>query len=142
MPEIYRSMRKGDDDKPLVEATAKGLGVRGQSVNGVVDVDLDQDGNVILNSKGMSVAPSWRVLPHHRISRRLKAQFPAARGTTDIWCFRMGEGSFFECPVADGLDLKIDTPKHGIVVPRSSVSLDQYQTDLANTRDYWTIDEA
>jgi hypothetical protein len=142
MPKIYRSMRKKDDGKPLVDPTGKGLGVRGQPVNGVVDVDLDQDGKVILNSKGMSVAPSWRDLPYFLISKRLKDRFPGARGATDIWCFTMGEGPFAESPVTDGLDLKIDTPKYGVVAPRSSVSLDQYQARLANTRDYWTIDEA
>jgi len=142
MPKIYRSMRKEDEGKPLVEATGKGLGVRGQPVNDVVDVDLDPDGKVVLNSKGMSVAPSWRDLPHHRISKRLRNQFPAARGTIDIWCFTMGEEPFADGPVADGLDLKIDAPKHGVVVPRLSIPLDQYQADLANTRDYWTIDEA
>ena len=142
MPKLYRSMRKGDDQKPLVDATGKGLGVRGEPVNGVIDVDLDLDGTVILNSKGMSVAPNWRDLPYFLISKRLGDQFPGARGAKDIWCFTMGEGSFSEGPVADGLDLKIDTPKHGVVAPRSSVLLDQYQADLASTRDYWTIDEA
>jgi hypothetical protein len=142
MPKIYRSMRKGDDGKPLIEATGKGLGVRGQPVNGVVDVDLDQDGKVILNSKGMSVAPGWRDLPYFLISKRLKNQFPAARGPIDLCCFTMGGGSFAEGQVADGLDLKIDAPKHGVVAPQLSVPLDQYQVDLANTRDYWTIDEA
>ena len=38
MPKIYRAMRKADDGKPLVDATGKGLGVRGEPVNGVVDV--------------------------------------------------------------------------------------------------------
>jgi hypothetical protein len=142
MPKIYRSMRKADDGKPLVEATGKGLGVRGQPVNGIVDVDLDQDGNVILNSKGMSVAPAWRDLPYFLISRRLRDQIPAARGAIDIWSYTMGEGPFADSTVADGLDLKIDSPKHGVVAPRLSVSLDHYQADLAKTRDCWTIDEA
>ena len=142
MPKICRSMRKGDDEKPLIEATGKGLGVRGQPVNGVVDVDLDQDGKVILNFKGMSVAPSWRDLPYFLISKRLKNQFPAARRPIDVFCFTMGEGPFAEGPVADRLDLKIDTPKHGVVVPRLSVPLDQYQADLANTRNNRTIDKA
>ena len=142
MPKIDRSMRKTNDEKPLVDATGKGLGVRGQPVNGVVDVDLYQDGKVILNSKGMSVAPRWRDLPYFLISKRLIDRFPGARGATDIWCFTMGEGPFAEGAVADGLDLKIDSPKHGVVAPRLSVPVDQYQADLASTRDYWSIDEA
>ena len=55
MPRIYRSMRIAGDGKPLVDTTGKGLGVRGTPVNGVVDVDLDHEGKVILNAKGMSV---------------------------------------------------------------------------------------
>jgi len=53
-------MRKAEDDKPIVDATGKRLGVRGTPVNGKQDVDLDDDGKVVLNDKGMSVAPSWR----------------------------------------------------------------------------------
>jgi len=116
--------------------------VRGTPVNGVVDVDLDHEGKVILNAKGMSVAPAWRDLPYFLISKRLKAQFPAARGASDLYCFTMGEGAFADGPIAPGLDLKKDDPKHGVVVPQVSVPLDQYQADLANTRDGWMIDEA
>jgi hypothetical protein len=142
MPKIYRSMRKTDDGKPRVDASGKGLGVRGKPVNGVVDVDVDQDGQVILNGKGMSVAPSWRDLPYFLISRRLKNQFPAARGSADVFSFTMGEGLFADGPVASGLDLTTDSSSHGLVVPKYSVPLDQYQTDLANTLDRWIIDEA
>ena len=37
MPKIYRSMKKGDEGNPIVDATGKGHGVRGAPVNGVVD---------------------------------------------------------------------------------------------------------
>jgi hypothetical protein len=131
-----------DDGKPTVDATGKGLGVRGIPVNGVIDVDLDEDGNVILNAKGMSVAPAWRDLPYFLIPKRLKAIFPAARGSSELYCFTTGEGNFADGPIADGLDLKTDSPKHGVVVPRASVPLDQFQSDLAKTRASWVIDEA
>jgi hypothetical protein len=55
-------MKKADDDKPIVDVTGKGLGVRGTPVNGVTDVDLDVQNNVVLSGKGMSVAPRWRDL--------------------------------------------------------------------------------
>jgi hypothetical protein len=141
MPKLYRSMNEDLDGWPVVDATGRGLGVRGLPVNNVVDVDLDPDGKVILNDKGMSVAPSWRDLPPHLVSRRLKSKFPDARGSTQLRCFTMGDGPFQDGPLADGLDLKRDTPRHGIIVPRTSVSLDQYQADLASTRDLWMIDE-
>jgi hypothetical protein len=136
MPKIHRSMKE-DDGKPVVEASNKGLGVRVS-----VDLDVDGDGKVILNGKGMSVAPAWRDLPPHLVSKRLRSKFPDARGSPHLRCFTMGEGPFQDGPVADGLDLKRDTPKHGVIVPRVSVPLDQYQSDLANTRDHWVIDEA
>ncbi len=142
MPKIYRAMRKAGDGKPFVDATGKGLGVRGEPVNGVVDVNLDEEGKVVLNGKKMSVAPSWRDLPFFLIPKRLKEKFPGARGSSVLYCFRFGEGPFADGPVAEGLDLKIDGPKHGLVAPRVSVALDQYQMDLARTQDRWFVDEA
>jgi hypothetical protein len=142
MPKIYRSMRKAADAKPLVDGSGKGFGVRGEPVNGVVDVDLDHEGKVILDRKGMSVAPAWRDLPYFLISRRLKNRFPSARGAADLFCFTLGTGSFADGPVAGGLDLLIDTSEHGVVVPRIAVPLNQYQLDLANTREQWVVDEA
>jgi hypothetical protein len=134
-------MRKADDGKPLVDATGRGLGVRGAPVNGVLDVDLDDEGKVVLNSKGMSVAPAWRDLPFFLISRRLRAVYPAARGGSDLHCFRLGNGAFVDGPVSEELDLTCDGPKHGVVVPRASVPLDDFQQALANTRDRWVVDE-
>jgi hypothetical protein len=122
----------------VVEASGKGLGVRIP-----VDVDLDEDGKVILNNRRMSVAPAWRKLPTHLISRRLRPKFPGAAGKKDdIYCFTLGEGPFSDGPIALCLDLKVDRPNHGLVVPHDLVPLDQYQTDLANTRHGWIIDEA
>ena len=142
MPKIYRTMKQDDEGKPVVDASGRGLGVRGIPVNNVVDVDLDEEGNVILNDKGMSVAPAWRDLPPHLVPKGLRSKFPDARGSPHLRCFTMGEGPFQDGPVAEGLDLKRDTPKHGLIVPRASVLLDQFQTDLASTRDHWVIDEA
>jgi hypothetical protein len=141
MPKIYRSMRKADDGKPLVDMSGKGLGVRGEPVNGVVDVDIDQGGNVVLNGKGMSVAPSWRELPIFLISKRLKDKVPGARGAPSLFSFTLGAGAFADGPVAEGLDLKVDAPQHGLVVPQAAVPLDHYQRHLANTRDQWIVDE-
>jgi hypothetical protein len=41
---------------------------------------------------GMSVAPQWRLLPVHRIPRRLRAKFPQAAGKNSVFLWRMGEG--------------------------------------------------
>jgi hypothetical protein len=142
MPKIYRSMKEEDDGKPVVDATGKGLGVRGMPVNNITDVDLDSNGKVILNGKGMSVASTWRDLAPHLVSKRLQDKLPKARGSVQLRCFTMGDGPFQHGPMADGLDFKRDTARHGLIVPNSSVTLDQFQDDLANTRDRWVIDEA
>jgi hypothetical protein len=139
MPKIYRSMKKAEDDKPVVEPSAKGLGVR---VAGNTDVDLDDRGNVILNGKGMSVAPAWRKLLPHLIPRRLRPSFPRAAGSPSLFCFAMGEGTFSNGPISDALELQIDSPTHGVVAPRQLVPVDRYQSDLASTRDAWTVDES
>ncbi len=142
MPKIYRSMKKEADDKPVVDATGKGLGVRNEPVNGVVDIDVDDDGMVLMNGKGMSVAPAWRDLPIHLISKRLKSIFPAARGRMDVYCFTTGQGDFANGELSESLNLSVDRPEHGVVAPASSMSITQYQDALADTRDSWNIDES
>ena len=140
MPKIYRTMKKDDDGKPTVDAPGRGLGVRVEPAN-VADVDLSEEGFVILNGKGMSVAPSWRALPPWLISIRLKDKFPIARGATNLFCFTMGEGPFENGPVSDDLDLLVEKPTHGLVAPREFVPLAQFLSDLSRTRDHWIIDE-
>jgi hypothetical protein len=143
MPKIYRVMKKDQDDKPVVDTSGKGLGVRTTPVNGISDVDLDEAGRVLRNAKGMSVVPNWRDLPIYLIPKRFdrEGKFPGARCPHDVYCFSMGEGPFADGPLADGLDLKSDGAKHGLVVPRELVPLDRYQADLAATRDLWKRDE-
>ncbi len=141
MPKIYRSMKKAEDGKPVVDASGKGLGVRGAPVNGVADVDLDDQDRVVLNGKGMSVAPAWRSLPYFLIPERLKDKVPRARGANRLCCFATGEGPFAAGPVSDALELLVDKPTHGIVAPRGLAPLDHYQASLAATRDSWTEDE-
>ena len=142
MPKVYRSMRKADDDKPVVEASAKGLGVRAKGKPDENDVNLDEAGNVVLDGKGMSVSPSWRDLPPHRIPKRLKDRFPPARGSNDVDCFTMGAGPFRDEALSERLALKVGRPKHGNVVPQDHVSLGQFEADLAATRPLWVVDEA
>lgn len=141
MPKVYRVMKEDVDGLPVVDATGKGLGVRGVPVNSVVDVDLDQDGRVIRNHKRMSVAPAWRDLPPFLVPKGLRDKYPGARGPQYLRCFTMGEGPFQDGPISDSLELLRDDAKHGLIVPRTSVRLEQFQPDLASTRDRWSIDE-
>jgi hypothetical protein len=134
-------MKKDDDDKPVVEATGKGLGVRGEPVNEQTDVDLDPQGRVLLNRKGMSVAPQWRDLPFFLISKRLRDKVPSARGNSNLYCFTMGDGPFEEGALSQELTLIVDRATHGVVTPQTLVSLNDFQSHLADTRDDWWIDE-
>jgi hypothetical protein len=141
MPKVYRAMKKSVDEKPVVEPTANGLGVRFDAATGAGDVDVDTSGNVILNGKGMSVAPASRDLPAHRVPKRLVDKYAGARGRNDTHCFTTGAGPFVSGRFAAGLDFVADSPTHGTIVPEALVNLDRFQADLANTRHVWTIDE-
>jgi hypothetical protein len=140
MPLIYRVMTL-DGAGPLVANTARGLGVRvGGGTN--TDIPVDSDGKVCPDTGGMSVAPSWRDLPLHRIPRRLKDIVPSAAGSNDDACWRMGNGPFIEAAVADGLVLKPDQPSHANVEPNETMSLARFCDRLASTREHWAIDES
>jgi hypothetical protein len=134
---VFRVMKKSEDELPTVEQTASGLGVRPG-----IDVDVDMQGNVEVNGKGMSVSPSWRVISILRIPKRLRDKVPGARGSNNTFCFKFGTGPFQEGVFAPGLDLIPDSTTHGCVAPTQPVSLAQYELDIAATRADWQIDES
>lgn len=138
MPKVFRVMKKGDDERPVIEASARGLGVR----NGV-DVDVDDEGRVLVNGRGMSVAPTWRKLPLSRVPARLREKLPGAAGSKSDCCFTTGNGPFMNCPFAEGLELipDADDPNHGNIAPAKSVLLIEYESALAATRNEWRVDE-
>jgi len=105
-------------------------------------------GNIILPTEGLSVAPEWRLLPEHRLPKRLRLKgFAKARGKDNEYCWRMGEGLFAKSEVVVGLELLPDaadefgTVRHGVIVPIKKMDIDQFQALLAATRDQWGIDE-
>jgi hypothetical protein len=65
LPRIFRIMKKDADGKPTIGQTATTMGIRPG------EVDLDAQGVVILNDKGMSVNPEWRMAPIFLIPKRL-----------------------------------------------------------------------
>jgi hypothetical protein len=134
-------MRRAADEKPEVSCTGKGLGVRIKPVNGCVDVHLDDDGLVIRNGEGLSVAPHWRRLPHFLIPERLKDKVPKARGSDELHCFRMGDGEFADAALNDALEFLRDGSTHGVIAPRVPLTGEQFQERLANTRQNWDLDE-
>jgi len=131
-----------DNGRPLVANSARGLGVRfGDGPND--DLPVDADGNVH-PGKGMSVAPHWKLLPLHRIPRRLGRKHPEMRSATgrdQDACWRMGEGPFVTSSVRERLTLFVDGPRHGVIGPSLAMSKDAYLAALVATRDSWLVDE-
>src|SRR5437016_186230 len=121
MPLVYRVMKKDGDGLPTVEPTSNGLGVRPGT-----DVDMDPQGNVIANGKGLSVSPSWRDMPLLRIPKRLRDKVRGARGPNHRFCFRAGTGPFQPGAFGAGLDLVPDSPRHGCIAPAQTIPLAQF----------------
>ena len=142
MPTIYRAMKQTHDGLPLVGSNSKELGVR-IPPNSNPDIDLGENGHVILNGKGMSVAAKWRGLLPHLIPKRLKPIFPSATGSNTLACFRFGQGAFLAGPLNARLSLVLKTHDTyaGNVVPTQSTPESQFQIELAATQGEWTIDE-
>jgi hypothetical protein len=129
------------DNLPIVGSTSSSeLGARPR-----IDITVDVAGNVVLDATGMSVAPRWRDLDFTRIPKRLRHIVPGATGANSTSCFTMGMGPFQNGVIANGLELIPDQGQapviHGVIAPVQVVPLAQYQTDLANTRAGWQIDE-
>ncbi len=142
MPTVYRSMKRAADGLPVLESSARGLGVREPPAPDA-DIDVDAAGNVERNGKGMSVARNWRDLPRHRIPKRLNNGQEGGLGPNSNFCWRYGDGPFAPGLLAVGLELvlKPHDPTKGNVVPSLAVPLTHYQADLEATRDGWVVDE-
>ena len=135
MPRVFRVMRKdAADGKPA-------LGDRDLGVRPGIDVDIDALNNVLVNGKGMSVAPNWRNINRHRIPKRLRSIVPGAVGNNNTFCFRTGSGAFVQGAFAHGLTLEPDSATHGNVAPAQVVPLVTYEADIAATRPDWHEDE-
>ena len=135
MPRVFRIMREDDDQLPMVGPT--GLGIRPG-----IDVDLNGVSEVLVNGKGMSVAPNWRDINVARIPKRLRTLIAGARGSNNTHCFRMGEGPFQRGNINQQLILEPDSPAHGNIAPATVVSLNTFEGDLAATRPNWVKDES
>ncbi len=133
MPLAYRVMRRDADGFPSLGPTS--LGVRPG------DVDVDGQGQVLVNGKGMSVNPRLENININRVPKRLRPRLPGASGSNNSACFRFGEGMFQHGPFAKGLDLVPDSATHGNVTPSTIVLLATYESDLASTREAWTDGE-
>src|SRR6266568_5132444 len=133
MPRVFRVMRKEPDGLPTVNRTS--LGVRPG-----IDIDLDAQHNVLVNGKGMSVAPNWRDINVLRIPKRLRPIVPGAGGSNNTFCFCAGTGAFVQGPFANGLTLEPDSLTHGNVAPAQIEPFATYEADIGATRPDWQED--
>lgn len=133
MPRMFRIMKKDDEDRPVVGYGFCELGVR------EIERDVDENGNVIPNDKGMSVSPEWRDISIFVIPRRLRA---GGRGKPSGYCFRRGEGPFQQVACGNGLELVPTSDTHGVLRPLELAPLNEFLQNLANTRDEWVVDES
>ena len=136
MPLVYRAMTC-EGDQPKLGPSARTLGVRPD-----IDITLDEKGFVQPRTGGMSVAPSWRDLPPHRIPLRLRPIACDACGSDLDACWRMGSGAFVDSSLNESLNLRSDQSDHGLVEPSRTMGMTEFQSALAATRDQWEIDEA
>lgn len=140
MPLVFRSMVRLDDGHPLVEASAKGLGVRQGE-----DYELCEKGMVIIGEKGMSVAPAWRDLPIFRVPKRLGT---GGQGKDSLYCFKTSEGPFVRSNLTEVLELLPDSVsakkpiKHGVIRPGSTLTQSAFAEAIASTRMSWIVDES
>ena len=118
---LFRAMKASDDGLPVVEASARGLGVR-------PGVDLPVvDGFVAPETGGMSVTPAdVTKLPHHRLPR-------AFGGEGRDPAFRIAAAA-----LPRALAVRAEAQDHALVEPCSRVPLDVYLSTLGSTREAWS----
>lgn len=136
MPKIFRAMRS--------EGEIPALGDNDLGVRVPTDIEPDTQGNVSPGTGGMSVAPSLRLLPAHRVPQRLAGLVSKARGSNTFRIWSMGEGTFVAGTVSDELALRLDPerPKrHGLIEPAQEMGLRAYVMALHETRPIWRLDE-
>jgi hypothetical protein len=139
VPKVYRVM-EADKDRPVIGRGPISLGVRVDGKNPDVS---PEDGFVFPGGGGMSVAPTLRELPEHRIPKRLRHLVPEARGKDVPFVWRMGDGPFDLAPVAPRLQLRPDRGNihHGVIEPDERMRLEEYEQALAATQNEWTVEE-
>jgi hypothetical protein len=145
MPLMYRSMEIDADGMPKTGRSAKHLGVR--ILGDYRDIDVDEAGYVLLNAKGMSVAPEAKYLYPGLVRKDLWHIVEGARANNpNLRIWRIGAGAFVEAEITPELVLKPDQPlkperPHGVIAPAKIMTVADYEQALADTRPSWVIDE-
>ncbi|MCL2724914.1 MAG: hypothetical protein FWD69_10815 [Polyangiaceae bacterium] len=120
---------------PLVEASARGLGVRPS------DLAPCQLGLAHPNRGGMSVAPTLTDLPPWRVPERLGHLVEGACGPDSDRVWVVGTGAFSNGAFAQGLTLRVTSKNHGNIEPDEQCPFAQYEAHLAATAMLWAVGE-
>lgn len=135
-----------DAGQPRVGSDACELGVRPPGHPSIADVKLDANGRVVLDGAGMSVFPSinpgeLKRIPKRLIPLRLASKIPGAAGDDDMKIWTMGVGEFASGPMTASLALIATGRFHGTICPICSISLNDFQAELAQTQPLWSVEE-
>lgn len=117
---VYRAMREDPAGGPLVGPTARMLGVRPDDDIPVVN------GRVSPGTGGMSVAPDSPMnLPSHR-------RPPQIRGTgkDPVWGIDLDS-------LGGDIVFRQDSSKHGLLEPAREMSIEEFQSALADLASKW-----
>jgi hypothetical protein len=117
---LYRAMREDPAGGPMIGPTARMLGVRPQ-----VDIPVT-GGQVRPNTGGLSVALDR---PENLHPLRRPRRFGGS-GKDPAWSLALDL-------LGPDLQFRHDTPTHGLIEPSHSMSLDEFQQSLADTRPFW-----
>ena len=117
---LYRGMKEGPNGQPLLEESARGLGVRPGT-----DLDII-DNMAISNEKGISVAPD------DPMNLKDFRRPPEYNGT--------GKDPVWEIDTKDlpsGLEFFQDSPTHGVLRPDQNMPYEGFQKLLEETLPFW-----
>jgi hypothetical protein len=101
----------------------------------------DEQRRVAPGGGGLSVSEHWRFLPPSLIPKHLRVHVPSARGESGLRCFRLGTGSFENGKIADGVALRVEKKRKGLLEPDMEFTIDAFQSALRATCDNWVLDE-
>lgn len=127
--------RDASGNAPLIEASARGLGVRPR------DLAPCAQGLAHPNRGGMSVAPTLAALPPWRVPERLGHLVQGASGPDADRVWVAGTGIFADGAFAQGLSLRVTSATHAHVEPDDQRPFAQYEVHLAATVALWTVGE-
>jgi hypothetical protein len=124
MTNLFRGMKEDQDGLPVLEASARGLGVRPG-----IDVPAERPGEVVRPGQGgVSVSPNDPLnLPKYRRPPEFQGD-----GKDPLW-------TIADSDLAPGLRYRVDAEnsKHGFLEPARQMSLSEYEIAINATRKLW-----